>query len=62
MTVLELMPTDVGKKITEKLEIPTIGIGAGKFCDGHILNLYDMLDVYPEKKPKVAKNFISCNR
>ena len=33
-----------------------LGIGAGKFCDGQILNLYDMLDVYPEKKTKVCKN------
>ena len=50
-----------GKQITEKLEIPTIGIGAGKFCDGQILNLYDMLDVYPAKKPKFAKNFLAGN-
>ena len=61
MTVLELMPTDVGKQITEKLDIPTIGIGAGKFCDGQVLNLYDMLDVYPAKKPKFAKNFLAGN-
>ena len=58
MTVLELMPTDVGKQITEKLDIPTIGIGAGKFCDGQILNLY-IFRCIPCKKTKVCQE-LSC--
>ena len=60
MTVLELMPSDAGKQITEKLEIPTIGIGAGKFCDGQVLNLYDMLDVYPEKNQSLLRTFLQA--
>ena len=55
MTVLELIPTDVGKNNRSRHTYN--GIGAGKFCDGQILNLYDMLDVYPAKKPKFARAF-----
>lgn len=58
MMVMELMPAAVGKQITDALRIPTIGIGAGVFCSGQIINLYDMLDIYPGKKPRFVKNFM----
>ncbi|PWA12558.1 3-methyl-2-oxobutanoate hydroxymethyltransferase [Pueribacillus theae] len=47
MMVLELVPEELGKMITEKLRIPTIGIGAGRFTDGQVLIVQDMLGVNP---------------
>lgn len=58
MMVVELVPALVGKAVTEALKIPVIGIGAGVHCSGQILNLYDMLDIYPGKKPRFVKNFM----
>ena len=58
LMVIELVPAAVGRQITEALRIPTIGIGAGAHCSGQILNLYDMLDIYPGKKPRFVKNFM----
>ena len=57
--VLELVPNEVGKRVTEAVSIPVIGIGAGPFCSGQILNLYDMLDIYQGRKPKFVKNFMT---
>ncbi|MDA0831112.1 MAG: 3-methyl-2-oxobutanoate hydroxymethyltransferase [Proteobacteria bacterium] len=57
--VLELVPNEVGKRVTESVNIPVIGIGAGPFCSGQILNLYDMLDIYQGRKPKFVKNFMT---
>ncbi|MCH8295510.1 3-methyl-2-oxobutanoate hydroxymethyltransferase [Candidatus Poribacteria bacterium] len=45
MIVLEMVSEEVSKIITEKLSIPTIGIGAGKFCDGQVLVINDMLGI-----------------
>jgi 3-methyl-2-oxobutanoate hydroxymethyltransferase len=56
--VLECVPSPVGKQVTEALSIPTIGIGGGPHCDGQILILHDMLDVYPGKKAKFVKNYM----
>lgn len=56
--VLEAMPQSLAKRITEKLSIPTIGIGAGADCDGQVLVLQDMLGIYPKKSPKFCKNFM----
>jgi len=58
LMVVELVPAAVGKALTETLAIPVIGIGAGAHCSGQILNLYDMLDIYPGKKPRFVKNFM----
>ncbi|HWQ39643.1 MAG TPA: 3-methyl-2-oxobutanoate hydroxymethyltransferase [Burkholderiales bacterium] len=58
LMVVELVPAPVGRALSEALEIPVMGIGAGPHCDGQILNLYDMLDVYPGKKPRFVKNFM----
>ena len=57
--VLELVPNDVGGRVTEAINIPVIGIGAGPYCSGQVLNLYDMLDIYQGRKPKFVKNFMA---
>ena len=58
LMVIELVPSAVGKQVTDALSIPTIGIGAGPNCSGQILNLYDMLDIYQGRKPRFVKNFM----
>ena len=58
LMVLELVPAEVGKQVTEALDIPVMGIGAGPHCSGQILNLYDMLDIYQGRKPRFVKNFM----
>jgi 3-methyl-2-oxobutanoate hydroxymethyltransferase len=58
LMVVELVPAGVGKTLTETLSIPVMGIGAGPHCSGQILNVYDMLDIYPGKKPRFVKNFM----
>jgi 3-methyl-2-oxobutanoate hydroxymethyltransferase len=47
LLVLELIPEPLGKAITESLRIPTIGIGAGRFCDGQVLIIHDLLGLTP---------------
>lgn len=54
--VLEHIPADLAAKITEKLQIPTIGIGAGKHCDGQVLVTADLLGL-SEKLPPFAKAY-----
>ena len=55
--VLECVPTSIGKAITEKLTIPTIGIGAGSECDGQVLVLQDMLGLNNKFQPKFVRTF-----
>jgi 3-methyl-2-oxobutanoate hydroxymethyltransferase len=55
--VLECVPEKLAKLISEKLEIPTIGIGAGKYCDGQVLVTQDMLGIYSDFKPKFVKQY-----
>ena len=59
MLVLEAIPAQLAKQVTQQLAIPTIGIGAGADCSGQVLVLYDMLGIYPGKTPKFARNFLS---
>lgn len=59
--VLEKIPTDLGKKITEALEIPTIGIGAGKHCDGQILVYTDMLGLTVDFNPRFVRRYAELN-
>jgi 3-methyl-2-oxobutanoate hydroxymethyltransferase len=61
MLVLECVPVALAEKLTESLHIPTIGIGAGKACDGQVLVLQDMLGV-TGKPPKFAQNFLQEGR
>jgi 3-methyl-2-oxobutanoate hydroxymethyltransferase len=56
--LLECIPSDLGKRITEALEVPVIGIGAGPDTDGQILVLYDVLDITMGRKPRFVKNFM----
>ncbi len=56
--VLEAVPQDLATKITAKISIPTIGIGAGRGCDGQVLVLQDMIGIYPKRSPKFCKNFM----
>lgn len=56
MLVLEGIPEKLGKEITESIKIPTIGIGAGRFCDGQVLVYYDLLG-YSELAPKFMKKY-----
>lgn len=62
LLVLECVPINLAKNITNLLKIPTIGIGAGVYCDGQVLVLYDMLGVTLGKRPRFANNFMSGNR
>jgi 3-methyl-2-oxobutanoate hydroxymethyltransferase len=55
--VLEGMPLDLAAEITEKLTIPTIGIGAGPHCDGQILVLHDVLGLGSGPRPRFAKAY-----
>jgi len=55
--VLECVPAEVARLITERLTIPTIGIGAGPFCDGQILVLHDALGLTP-RSPRLAKRYL----
>jgi 3-methyl-2-oxobutanoate hydroxymethyltransferase len=55
--VLEGIPADLAKEITERLSIPTIGIGAGRFCDGQVLVSQDLLGLNPNFKPRFAKDY-----
>ncbi|MBQ3666355.1 MAG: 3-methyl-2-oxobutanoate hydroxymethyltransferase [Lachnospiraceae bacterium] len=55
--VIEGVPAALAKLVTEKLTIPTIGIGAGKDCDGQVLVYQDMLGMYSDFTPKFVKKF-----
>jgi len=55
--VLESIPAPVAAMVTERLSIPTIGIGAGVDCDGQVLVLHDVLGLYGDFKPKFAKRY-----
>lgn len=58
MLLMEAIPAILAKKITKKLIIPTIGIGAGVDCDAQVLVLYDILGIYSGKKSRFIKNFM----
>ena len=58
MLVLELVPSDLARRVTEETSIITIGIGAGAGCSGQVLVLHDMLDITPGRKPKFVRNFL----
>lgn len=55
--VLEAVPLELAKQISERLTIPTIGIGAGLHCDGQVLVCYDLLGLNPDFKPKFVKRY-----
>jgi 3-methyl-2-oxobutanoate hydroxymethyltransferase len=55
--VLEAVPSPVAARITEALDIPTIGIGAGAACDGQVLVWHDLLGLYDGKAPRFVKQY-----
>ncbi|MBJ7313995.1 3-methyl-2-oxobutanoate hydroxymethyltransferase [Rugamonas sp. CCM 8940] len=58
MVVLEAIPSQLGKEVTELLNMPTIGIGAGPDCSGQVLVMHDLLGVFPGRKARFVKNFM----
>ncbi len=58
--VLECVPVHVAKAISEKIEIPTIGIGAGWHCDGQVQVFHDLLGLFTEFLPKHAKRYANA--
>jgi len=59
IVLLECVPSDLARKITEALTIPTIGIGAGRDCDGQVLVLYDILGISLGHRPRFSKDFLA---
>ena len=57
--LLEAIPIGLAKKITEELSIPTIGIGAGPYCDGQVLVLHDVIGLFERFLPKFAKRYVN---
>lgn len=55
--VLEGIPSELAARITDALEVPTIGIGAGVACDGQVLVSYDLLGLTPDLRPKFVKRY-----
>ena len=55
--VLELVPAPLAKLITERLSVPTIGIGAGVHCDGQVQVIHDLLGLVPDFRPKHARRY-----
>jgi 3-methyl-2-oxobutanoate hydroxymethyltransferase len=55
--VLEAVPAQVAARITEALEVPTIGIGSGRACDGQVLVFHDLLGLYEGKAPRFVKRY-----
>jgi 3-methyl-2-oxobutanoate hydroxymethyltransferase len=55
--VLEAVPAELARRVTEALTIPTIGIGAGPHCDGQVLVLYDLLGLFDDFTPKFVKPY-----
>jgi 3-methyl-2-oxobutanoate hydroxymethyltransferase len=56
--VLEMVTEEVAKVVTETVSVPTIGIGSGRFCDGQVLVLHDLIGLYPGFTPKFAKRYV----
>src|SRR6478735_8478206 len=57
--VLEEIPASLAKLVSESLSIPTIGIGAGKHCDGQVLVMHDMLGINTEFKPRFLRQYLN---
>ncbi|MEW6170204.1 MAG: 3-methyl-2-oxobutanoate hydroxymethyltransferase [Candidatus Omnitrophota bacterium] len=60
--VLECVPDKIAAMITERIKIPTIGIGAGVNCDGQVLVIHDMIGLYDRFTPKFVKKYINLSQ
>ena len=60
--VLEGMPRELAAEVTEALRIPTIGIGAGRGCDGQVLVLHDLLGLSLEPPPRFARRYVDLSQ
>jgi len=61
MLVMECIPDLLGARITKELKIPTIGIGAGKDCDGQVLVYHDLVGLFERFTPKFAKQYVNLS-
>jgi 3-methyl-2-oxobutanoate hydroxymethyltransferase len=59
--VLEKIPAKLAREVSESLRIPTIGIGAGKHCDGQVLVMHDMLGINTEFKPRFLRQYLKLH-
>jgi len=59
--VLEKIPASLAKEVSESVQIPTIGIGAGKHCDGQVLVMHDMLGINTEFKPRFLRQYLNLH-
>ena len=59
--VLELIPEKLAEQISHSISIPTIGIGAGQYCDGQVLVINDMLGMFDKFSPKHVKKYANLN-
>jgi 3-methyl-2-oxobutanoate hydroxymethyltransferase len=59
--VLEKIPAQLAKEVSESLQIPTIGIGAGNYCDGQVLVMHDMLGINTEFRPRFLRQYLNLH-
>jgi len=59
--VLEKIPALLGKEVSQSLTIPTIGIGAGKYCDGQVLVMHDILGINTEFQPRFLRRYLQLH-
>ena len=59
--VLEKIPADLAREVSQSLSIPTIGIGAGRYCDGQVLVMHDMLGISQDFKPRFLRQYLSLS-
>ncbi len=60
--MLECVPADLAGDLTERLSIPTIGIGAGPDCDGQVLVFHDLLGLEDRLRPKFVRRYATLGR
>jgi 3-methyl-2-oxobutanoate hydroxymethyltransferase len=59
--VLEKIPAALAKEVSESIKVPTIGIGAGKYCDGQVLVMHDMLGINTQFKPRFLRQYLNIH-